>query len=205
MKILSVDRPEALDQAFKVLAAGGMVVFPTDTVYGLGVSVFNRSAIDRIYETKDRDQTKAIPILLADINQLPLVAGEMGSAAQKIGLRFWPGALTMVIPKNSTLPSNLSLLPTIGVRIPNHAFARQLIRLAGPLATTSANLSGQPSAVTIAEAVGQLGEKIDLYIDGGRTPGRIASTVIDCTQTPPVILRAGPITEEDIRSALRND
>jgi L-threonylcarbamoyladenylate synthase len=200
--MISVHHVSALDQALKVISSGGLVVFPTDTVYGLGVSAFNQQGIERIFEVKGRDPSKAIAVLIADVSQLILVAGGMNSNAEKIGGRYWPGALTLIIPSNSHLPPNISPLPTIGVRIPNHEFARQLIRLTGPLATTSANLSDKPSAVTVHEAIDQLGESVDLYIDGGQTSGGIASTVVDCTKEPPSILRPGPITEADIKTAL---
>lgn len=204
MRMISIHHASALDEAYKVISAGGMIVFPTDTVYGLGVSAFNQQGIDRIFETKGREPDKAIAVLLADLSQLSLVSNGLNLAAEKIGARYWPGALTLVIPSQQGLPTNISPLPTIGVRIPDHEFARQLIRLTGPLATTSANLSGKPSAVTLHEAIDQLGEQVDLYIDGGQTPGGVASTVVDCTQDPPVILRPGPITDLDLQRALND-
>ncbi len=116
--------------------------------------------------------------------------------------RFWPGPLTLIVSRKPDLPDALSITPTIGVRVPDHPVALKLLRLAGPLAVTSANISGHENTNTAQEVLDQLGGRIHLVIDGGRTPGGVPSTVVDCTRPIPVILRAGPISMEDIQSAL---
>ncbi len=117
-------------------------------------------------------------------------------------IRFWPGPLTLVVPKHPDLPAELSLHATIGVRMPDHPVALALLRVTGPLAVTSANRSGEASSVTAQEVVAQLGGRIELILDGGQTPGRISSTVVDCSGHAPVILRQGPISLEDLLQAL---
>jgi L-threonylcarbamoyladenylate synthase len=199
---LSAADPGALDQAAQILKEGGLVAFPTDTVYGIGVSAFNARAIDRIFRVKARSLDKAVPILLADVSQLKQVALPVTGDAAKLIRHFWPGALTLILPKASHLPANLSTTKTIGVRIPDLALTCDLLRLTGPLAVTSANLSGKPSAITARQALEQLDGKVDLIIDGGPAPGGLASTVVDCSRGILQILREGPITREQIDQLL---
>ena len=179
-----------------------MVAFPTDTVYGVGTLAFQGGAVGRIYAAKDRPQEKSIPVLIADPADLAKVTLEVPEAAARLAGHFWPGPLTLVVKKHPDLPEAVSATATVGVRIPDHAVARALLRMAGPMAVTSANRSGQPSPSTAQEVLGQLGGRIALIIDGGKTPGGVPSSVVDCTGTEPVILRAGPISEAEIRSAL---
>lgn len=194
--------PDAYLQALKILHSSGIVVFPTDTVYGVGSLIHDAQAIEELYIAKGREANKAIAILLAEPAALDEVAGKMGSMALRFAERFWPGALTLVVPCHPGLPSNLSPLPTIGVRMPNHPVALELLRQAGPMAVTSANLSGQESTTTAQEVYDQLVGRIPLILDGGRTPGGTPSTVVDCTRSEPVILRPGPISLEMLQSAL---
>lgn len=197
-KIIPANDPTALVASLEVLKTGGLVAFPTDTVYGLGCLAELPESIDRLYEVKSRDTSKAIAVLIGEIDQLPRVAAGLGEMAGRLAAHFWPGALTLVVPRNPALPANLSPLPTIGVRMPNHAFALALLRQAGPLATTSANRSGLPSPVTAAEVLEQLHERVDLVIDGGACPGGVPSTVVDCTGADPRILREGAITRNQL-------
>ncbi len=192
-EIIPADQPDAITRALGVLRRGGLVVFPTDTVYGLGASAFMPESIERLFVVKGRDNAKAIAILLGETTQLDLVANDIGDSARRLAAHFWPGPLTLVVPSRPGLPEVLSPLPTIGIRIPDHPLALTLLRRAGPLATTSANLSGQPSPVTAEEAAEQLRGRVRLILDGGRTPGGIPSTVVDCTTPEPVILRPGPL------------
>jgi L-threonylcarbamoyladenylate synthase len=201
-RILSIERAQALEQALAVLQASGLVAFPTDTVYGVAAQAFEAAGIEQLYLAKGRQAAKAIAILLGRLEDLPGVAAEMPLAAQKLAQRFWPGALTLVLPRHPDLPANLSPLPTVGVRMPDHPLALALLSLSGPLAVTSANLSGQPSAVTAQEVLAQLGGRVHLVLDGGRTPGGIPSTVVDCTANTPVILRVGPVSAEQIEATL---
>ena len=195
---LSDGNEAALNAAIKILENGGLVVFPTDTVYGLGVKVTDKFAIEKIYAVKGRMQTKAIAVLIGSMEQIDMVADSFPQSAQKLGKSFWPGALTMVVKRRKELPEILSPDETIGIRIPDDDFVRSLINQVGPLATTSANLSGQPSAINAAMAIKQLGDKVDLIIDGGECRGGQASTVIDCTQEVLHVLREGAISKDSI-------
>lgn len=196
--ILSTGDAAAIPTALEVLKAGGLVAFPTDTVYGLASDLFNPDAIDRIYAAKDRDMSKAVAVLLATIEQLEQVAQGISPQASKLAARFWPGALTLVLARKAGLPANLSALPTIGVRMPDHSFARRLLTAAGPLATTSANRSGMADATRAEQVLAQLDGRVDLVLDGGESPGGVPSTVVDCTGADVRILRQGAIPAEEI-------
>ncbi len=200
----TVASDEALRRAAEFLRAGELVAFPTDTVYGVGAVCWNESAVAKLYTAKLRSLDKAIPILLADTADLALVARDLPPMAIKLGDAFWPGALTLVVPKAERVPLEVtSGGDTVAVRIPNHDLTRALIRLSGaPLATTSANLSGGPSPVTAEEVAAQLAGRIPMILDGGACPGGAASTVVDVTGPTPRILRPGPITEADILAVL---
>ena len=200
--IIPANSPDVIPQARAVLNKGGLVAFPTDTVYGVGTLVFDGPAVESIYRAKDRPIEKAIPVLIGDAEDMEKVGMNIPETAYRLATRFWPGPLTVVIPKKPTLPESVSATATVGVRVPNHAVARALLRSAGPMAVTSANISGQPSPSTAEEVFAQLGGRIDLIIDGGKTPGGVPSTVIDCTENDLKILRAGPISLEAIRAKL---
>ncbi len=201
-EVLSADSPDALPHALEVLKGGGVVAFPTDTVYGIGAMVFDAGAVARLYAAKGRPPEKAIPVLVGQIEDASKVAARVTPSAKKLAEAFWPGALTLVLPKLSTVPEIVSTYPTIGVRLPNHAVARALLTLAGPLAVTSANLSGMNSHLHARAVLADLKGRIDLLIDGGPCPGGVPSTVLDCTVEPPEILRAGPISIEAIVAVL---
>lgn len=202
--ILPIDHPEAITQAVDLIKSGGLIAFPTDTVYGIGVSAFQTDAIERIYQAKGRSSLKAIPILLGDSETAELVTPPLSQTVLKIIKEFWPGPLTLVVPLLSSLPENLSPAQTIGLRVPDHIFTRALLRETGPLAATSANRSGEPSAVTASDVHSQLGRKVDLILDGGKSPGGMASTVLDCTTDHPVLLRKGPLSWADIQAVLND-
>jgi L-threonylcarbamoyladenylate synthase len=197
-EIISANHPNAIRHAIDVLRNNGLVAFPTDTVYGLAAPVNNIESINRLYVVKGRNNTKAIAVLLGDSNQLSQVAVDLSETAQKTADNLWPGPLTMIVPRNPALPEILSPLPTIGVRIPDHPVALALLKTAGPLAVTSANLSGAANTLTAKQVMKQLKGRIHLIIDGGRAPGGVPSTVIDYTTNEPKILREGPITLEQI-------
>lgn len=199
---ISVDDVDAIDEALLVLRHGGLVSFPTDTVYGLAGELFSSDSIERIYQAKDRESTKAIPVLIGSVDQLARVTTEIGKKAWLLAETYWPGALTLVVPKHPDLPANLSTQPTVGVRMPDHPFALALLQASGPLAVTSANLSGQASPQTAEDVLSQLCGRIELVVDGGRTPGGTPSTVVDCTGAEPVILRQGPISAEEIQRVI---
>jgi L-threonylcarbamoyladenylate synthase len=204
-QILPAQDPETITRALIFLNDGGLVAFPTDTVYGVGALAFKAAAVEHIYAAKGRPAGKAIPVLIGDPTDLAKVSLEVPGAAARLAARFWPGPLTLVVPKHPDLPEAVSATATVGVRVPDHPLARALLRAAGPMAVTSANLSGQPSPSTAQEVFAQLGGRIALIIDGGRTPGGIASTVVDCSGAEPQILRAGPISRDEIRAVWELD
>ena len=201
-QILPIDHPDAISTACALIQAGGIIAFPTDTVYGIGVSAFQKEAIDKIYQVKDRSTLKAIPILLGDAEISGQITPALSPAAQILAEAFWPGPLTLILPLLPSLPDNLSPSETIGLRVPDHPFAQALLRETGPLAATSANLSGQPSALNADEVLAQLGSRVDLILDGGTSPGGEASTVLDCAAETPHVLREGPLAWADIQAAL---
>jgi L-threonylcarbamoyladenylate synthase len=202
-KVLPANDPYALRHAVDVLRNSGMVAFPTDTVYGLGTLAFDPVSVDRLYVAKGRSHEKAIAILLSEADQLSKVAREMTVSAKRLAEKFWPGPLTIIVNRHENVPDAISPLPTIGVRVPNHFMALKLLAMAGPMAVTSANLSGEQSSNLAREVLQQLGGRIHLVLDGGRSPGGIPSTVVDCTQAEPVVLRPGPISILQIKNALK--
>ncbi len=141
--VMQASHPESLRIALDTLRRGGLVAFPTDTVYGVGAMAFDVAAVERIYAAKRRDSTKALPILLADRSSLPEVAEELSSDARRLAETFWPGPLTIVVNRRSAVPDAVSLGTTVGVRVPAHPVALELLYASGPLATTSANPSGR--------------------------------------------------------------
>jgi L-threonylcarbamoyladenylate synthase len=201
-RLLSASSPDAILLSLEVLQAGGLIAFPTDTVYGVGALAFDEKAVKSIYVAKDRPNEKAIPVLLGDAEDIDQTASNIPPMARRLAAQFWPGPLTLVIPKKATLPEAVSATDTVGVRVPDNPTVRSLLRSAGPMAVTSANISGRLSPSTAQEVYAQLGGRIDLILDGGKTPGGVASTVVDCTGTIPVILREGPISLLEIKSAL---
>jgi L-threonylcarbamoyladenylate synthase len=193
---------KTLSTALQVLAQGGIVAFPTDTVYGLGADVFSNQAVLRLYRAKGRSHKKAIPVLIAGPEDLERVAAEAPPMAERLGAKYWPGPLTLVVPSQPHLLLQVSPYPSVAVRVPDHPFARALLAAAGPLAVTSANPSGRPSARTAEAVLTGLAGKVDLVIDGGETPGDRPSTIVDCTGQAPRLLREGPISLEAIHQAL---
>jgi L-threonylcarbamoyladenylate synthase len=197
---------KAWRRAKTVVEDGGLVAFPTDTVYGIACDPYNEDAINRLYAAKSRDRLKALPLLLSDASMVGRVARTIPECAKQLGVRFWPGALTLVLPRVPDLPTALGGGDTIAVRVPNHAELQAFLgSCRGALATSSANLSGRPDALAAQQAADYLGEHVGIIIDGGTTPGGIPSTVIDCTQDPPVILRVGAITKEAIQRTLSTE
>ncbi|MEW5827696.1 MAG: L-threonylcarbamoyladenylate synthase [Chloroflexota bacterium] len=197
--------PESLERALAILRGGGLVAFPTDTVYGVGALAFDPVAIAGIYAAKARPAEKAIPVLIGDAEDLDRVSDDVPPLALILAARFWPGPLTLVVPKSVHLPGIVSAAPTVGVRVPDHPAARALLRAAGPMAVTSANLSGRPSPSSSDEVLAQLNGRIPLILDGGMTPGGIPSTVVNCLGAEPAILREGPLSRSDIIRALGLD
>ncbi len=192
----------ALGECLESISRGGVIIFPTDTVYGIGCSAFRPKPIKRIFEIKGRDFSKALPILISNFEQITLIAAGIDQRSEKLIKTFWPGALTIILPKHASLPPNLSPHKTVGIRMPNHAWLLDLLKLTGPLAATSANPSGSPEAKNVEEAVKTMGGKIDFIIDGGQSWSNLPSTVVDCQSAEIKILREGPISKAAIFAAL---
>jgi L-threonylcarbamoyladenylate synthase len=204
MKIIPIADPTAVRLTAAAVARGDLIVVPTDTVYGVACSPFKAESIARLYEAKNRPQEKAIQVLLADVSDVLLVATSVSPLAMVLAQRFWPGALTMTLPKRDGLPSNLSVYDTVGVRVPDHEQCRALIRaVGGALAATSANRSGAANPTTVQAAFEALGDAVAIYLDGGQTAGDRASTVIELHDDGFIILREGPITQAMLDEALR--
>jgi len=182
--------------AIRVLRDGGVVALPTDTVYGICVALETPGGVERLFRVKRRPPDKGIMLLLDNTAQ----AGEIGvmtPSAVALAGACWPGGLTVVVPlrPDVSLPSALtSGAPTIGLRVPDHEAPRALARAVGPLPTTSANVSGLPEAPDAASILAQLGDSVDLILDGGRAHGGPASTVVDCTGALPTVLRVGAVS-----------
>ncbi len=188
---------DMLKEAVSIVAAGGLVVFPTDTVYGVGCDPFNPAAMQAIYKAKGRDAQKALPLLLSSHEELQRFALDLSPDAELLSQLFWPGALTLVLRRVPSLPDDIGQGDTVALRVPAHEEARLLLSLCGgALATTSANGSGMPDAFTATQAEAYLGKSVSLIIDGGTTAGNTPSTVVDCTVSPPRILREGKLAGE---------
>ncbi len=196
------ERPEreALERAGDVLRRGGLVAFPTETVYGLGADALNPGASARIFKVKGRPPDNPLIIHVEGPEGLWSVASSVPEEAWRLVERLWPGPLTIVVPKDPGVPSVVTGgLPTVAVRSPAHRVALGLIEAAGvPVAAPSANRSGRPSPVTAQDVAEDLDCEVDLILDGGETFFGVESTIIDFTRDPPVVLRPGPIAPEDV-------
>ncbi len=204
-RCLSARAPGALAQAVEALERGEVIAFPTDTVYGVGAHAFLPGAVARLYRVKGRPGELAIPLLLPDAAAMRDVASDVPALAWDLACHFWPGGLTLVVPRAPTVPDVVTAGgPTVALRVPGHALVRELCRrLGAPLAATSANLHGQPAPVTAGAVQAALGGRIPLILDGGPCPGGVASTVLDLTVSPPAILRSGPITAEQLAAVVQ--
>ncbi|HEY3376083.1 MAG TPA: L-threonylcarbamoyladenylate synthase [Armatimonadota bacterium] len=191
---------ETLAEAAAVLRRGGVVAFPTDTVYGLCADLFSVAAVTRIYEIKGRPQRMPLIAMLAEAAQWERVAASLPATAQAYIARWWPGPLTIIAPARAEVPAIvLGGGATIGMRVPDHGATLALLQqVEFPLATTSANRSGSPAACSAAEVAVQLDGLVDLILDAGVCQQGQASTVVDCTTDPPTIVREGPVTRADL-------
>lgn len=203
-RLLSIDDTRALPAALQALRCGKIIVLPTDTVYGVGCTLWDARAIARLYSAKRRPEELAIPVLVAEAKDVYQVARDLPPTFEVLARRFWPGGLTLVLPRQLRVPAILSAgRDTVAVRLPDHAFTRELIRAAGgALAVTSANISGQPAPCTAQEAAAALWGRVSVILDGGLCPMGTASTIVDLTAFPPHILRQGAIPYEALREAL---
>jgi L-threonylcarbamoyladenylate synthase len=196
--------PRTVQKGVEILRKGGVIAFPTDTVYGLGADAFSLAAVERIYAIKNRPRHRQFPLLIANMGRLTELADPVPEIAWFLAKRFWPGGLTLVLTKRTSLAKSLTRGPTIAVRVPDHPVCLTLIEgLARPLVGTSANISGEPPALTAGEVHQRLGAKVDLIIDGGRCRGGKESTVVDVTGDRPVTLREGIISSLEIDEVYR--
>lgn len=197
---------DILEKAAALLKAGKLVAFPTDTVYGIGADVFNEEAVEQIFAAKKRDADKPLQVLIAQKTDLQSIAKEQSEILERLAAEFWPGALTIVMLAREDFPRRVRCdRETIGVRMPANPIALKLIETFGaPIAATSANISGFPDAVSAEEVMDYLGNEVDLIIDGGVVPGGVPSTVLDISVHPPVVLRWGKLSKEDLAGVLRS-
>lgn len=193
-----------LELASQQLRRGELVVFPTDTVYGVGAHAFQPEAVAQLYVAKGRPGHLAIPLLLPDAAAVHAVCSVVPPQAWHLAERFWPGGLSLVLPRAPVVPDEVTAGgTTVAVRVPDHSVVRELCRLLGaPLAATSANRHGHPPPVTPDEAWDALGGRVALIVDGGLCPGGVASTVLDLTVSPAAIRRPGPVTAEELAAVV---
>ena len=197
-RLLAVDAdapaPAAIGEAARVLALGGVVAFPTETFYGLGVAALDAAAVRRLFALKGRPESRPILVLVDDPERVDALA-EVSGAARALMTRHWPGALTLVLPARAGVPVELTAgTGTIGVRQPAHAVARALVTaLDAPVTAPSANLTGAPPPTTAREVMRAFEDRIDLVLDAGATAGGLPSTVLDVTVHPPRVLREGAV------------
>lgn len=198
------NNPGTLDRAAGILRNGGIVAFPTETVYGLGAATFNEKAVARVFEVKGRPRFDPLIVHVSRPDQLPLLVDHIPSAAQSLIRQFWPGPLTLVLPKSLRVPDLVTAgLPTVAVRMPRHPLALELIKRTGiPIAAPSANPFGYVSPTTAEHVVRHLGNRIDMVLDGGPCAVGVESTVLSLIGQQPAILRAGGIAREDIERVI---
>jgi L-threonylcarbamoyladenylate synthase len=202
--LLSVDPqrpdPSALDDARRCLLNDGLIAFPTESYYGLGALVASAAAVDRLFAVKRRPVDQPVPVVVADRRQVAMVIDTIPPLAERLMARFWPGPLTIVMRARATVPGQLTGgTGRLGVRQPGLPLPALVAAAAGPITATSANRSGAPPATTADMVRASVGDGIDLILDGGTTPGGLSSTVLDVTVDPPRLIRAGRITEEQLR------
>lgn len=202
-KVIRISRREdlsALEEAAGVIKSGGLVAFPTETVYGLGANALDGEAIRRIFAAKGRPADNPLIVHIAREGDLGPLVTQVPAPARPLLARFWPGPLTLVLPKKPHIPAETTAgLDTVAIRMPAHPIALALIHLAGvPIAAPSANLSGKPSPTTAQHVLADLEGRVDIIIDGGPTDVGVESTVLDVTRKPPLLLRPGGITLEEL-------
>lgn len=183
------------------------MAIPTDTLYGLAADAFNADAIERVFAIKERPEGMALPVLLADAGQLPAVVRDVPAEAWALAAEFWPGSLTLIMERSSSLPPRLTAGgSTVAVRVPGHPLPRELARLLGrPITGTSANISGWPDPQTVDELQAQVGDRVDAIVNAGPAPAGTASTIIDLSGSATKLIREGVIPFADIAALLNTD
>lgn len=198
-QVLPITVPGVITSALKTLEKGGLVVFPTDTLYGLACDYRNTQAIQALYRAKGRSAAKALPVLIANLEQLTLLVQTPNKIATKLMAKYWPGPLTLILYKLDGLSNDLTPYPGLAVRMPGHPFALELLSKTGPLAVTSANLSNQTNPVDAEGVLAQLDGNVDLILDGGTLQPSPGSTIVDCTTPYLKLVRAGAIPFEELQ------
>ena len=195
---------DKLKEISKIIKNGGIVVFPTETVYGIGTNGLNKEAISRLYEVKQRPTSKPISLLVSSIEMVDMVAKDITDMEYKLMDKFFPGPLTIILKKKNIVPDNLTNnTDTVGIRMPDNIIAKKLIEYAKvPIATPSANISGKPSGTDINYIMENFKDKVDYYIDGGQSKLGIGSTIVKVENGYPLILREGSISKEQIFECL---
>lgn len=196
------DNPNNRSVAAILLREGGVIAYPTDTVYGLGAVVFNRAAVSTVFVIKGRDRTQGLPILIASESQLREVAINVSDVALALANRFWPGDLTLVFKRHPDLPAAVTGGgDTVAVRLPDHPCPQSLISACGsPITGTSANKHGGPQPTSAEEVQRQLGNRLSLVLDDGPSIGNAPSTILDVTASPARLLRLGSLSIDDLRT-----
>lgn len=204
--VIDPDRPERerIREAAAVILRGGLVAFPTETVYGLGAHALSQEAVTGIFRAKQRPATDPLIVHLASGAQLPAIAARVPPTADRLAARFWPGPLTLILEKAGAVPDVVTAgLPTVAVRVPSHPIAHALLAEAGvPIAAPSANRFSRPSPTTARHVLHDLEGRVDLVIDGGPTPIGVESTILDLTTSPPLVRRHGGVALEEIREVV---
>ena len=196
-------RPQALDRAAEAVRAGKVVVLPTDTVYGVGADAFDVVAVAMVLAAKHRGREMPPPVLVPDPRTVDGLAVDVPMYARILMRQFWPGPLTLVLRSQPSLQWDLGETNgTVALRMPDDEVARSLLAAVGPMAVTSANVTGRPAATTGREAVDQLGGAVAVYLDDGPRTGGLPSTILDCTGEEPVVLRTGALSVEELRAVL---
>lgn len=195
--------PEAwephLEEAVLALRNGGLVVLPTDTVYGIGADAFTPDSVAALLRAKGRGRHKPPPVLIGDAMTMDALATDVSADARALADEFWPGPLTLILKAQPSLMWDLGETEgTVALRVPNHPCALELLQRTGPLAVSSANRSGQPPSVECAHAAEQLRDAVEVYLDAGETPGQVPSTIVDCTGEEAKILRPGALSTDDL-------
>jgi L-threonylcarbamoyladenylate synthase len=208
MRRLAIDarRPDAavLEEAAAIIRAGEIVAVPTDTLYGLAADPFSKSAVERVFAVKKRSAERALPLIAADIAQVEAHLGRLSPDARRLATAFWPGPLTLLVPRSATMPGELTGgLAQVGVRVPAHAVARELCRACGrPLTATSANTSGSPASAEPGEIARTLGDAVALLLDAGPAPGGPPSTIVDVSEGAVRLLRRGSVPWDEVQACL---
>ena len=191
---------KSIDEAVSVLSGGGVVAIPTDTLYGIAAAALDESAVQRVFDVKERGLSTPLPLFVSDVDDFHEFGLRVPDVARELAAAFWPGKLTIVVERSSRVPDIVTGgLDTVGLRIPDHPVPREIVaRLAAPITATSANISGQPPLTSAEQVLRHLRDRLDLVVDGGRLRPSKPSTVIDVTRNPCRILRQGAVTPERI-------